>query len=646
MPDLQLTTASALWGLLALIPIIILYLLKPKPKHIKFPSVMFFVHAEKSKRFKSFLKKIVRDPLLVVQLLVLAFLISAVAEPFFFMQEEENVKEEAVIVLDSSASMQSTDVAPTRFARAKEIASDIIDKMGDDSSVSVVLAENVPILLYKSLNKKDAVAGLKNAFASDAPTNLGDSMLFAKDLFTSRDVNKKIYVISDYANTLGPDLKLAKKMISQANITASLVKVSGEGGNSGIVDVKAKRFLTNRNRFYLTYTVKNFFSQDRDVESEVLMDGKSLTTLKAAIPENSEKMFVYENTLSDDEHRITVTLKGEDTLPADDTAYLYLPKVRKYKVLLVTDDGSDLYLKYALESSKDIDLKISIPPVIPRFDEGYDVVIMGELKKNFILPGTFGDLNVYAQKGGHVIFLASSELADIGNSDLEALMPVKPETLNSIKTDSKLKVNVTTDHEILSDVSLSELAVSKYVKCSLVNGSSEVADIEGSPAIAYKSKGSGTVFYVGINSNPSWTNFYYSSSFPVFWIQLINYATREESTLGVNNFKTGDYLPVSRNVSVKTPSGNILEAGNLILDEQGFYDLEHWDRVDRISASLLSEKESDIHSLTLIESFADKDFKVEKKVINAKKDLFTYLLYGVILLLLVEAFYYKRRGVL
>jgi len=100
-----------------------------------------------------------------------------------------------------------------------------------------------------------------------------------------------------------------------------------------------------------------------------------------------------------------VAVSGDDSLGVDDLAYLYLPLVRRYRVLLITDEGADKYLRYALSSSKDIELRTAIPPVIPDFDY-FDVVVMGELKKDFLLPGTFRDLRLYAEKGA---MLYSSE---------------------------------------------------------------------------------------------------------------------------------------------------------------------------------------------------------------------------------------------
>lgn len=191
MPSIEFSNPLALWGILLALPVIILYLLRPKPKHIRFPSVMFIINAEKAKRLRSFFKKIIRDPLLLLQILLIAILACAAAGPYFYTMEEQSLKETAVIVMDSSASMQATDVSPDRFGRARAVARDIIGRMNDESAVSIVLAENSPIILGKGMDKESAIMALASSFVSDAPGNIGDAILFAKDMFSRDDANKR-----------------------------------------------------------------------------------------------------------------------------------------------------------------------------------------------------------------------------------------------------------------------------------------------------------------------------------------------------------------------------------------------------------------------------------------------------------------------
>jgi len=186
-------------------------------------------------------------------------------------------------------------------------------------------------------------------------------------------------------------------------------------------------------------------------------------------------------------------------------------------------------------------------------------------------------------------------------------------------------IEVLSDHEIFLDVvpkgskEFPDITVSRYLTASAKNESSVIAEVLNSPVIAYNRTGNGKTVYIGINPSPEWSNFYYSGTFPVFWLQLIRWVNRDESTLGVNNFHTGDYLPVSADTVITTPSMKTVYSSNLLLDEAGFYELDHGDRTEVIAASLLSERESDISANKLVKAMDDADLDLKKRLYPSEK---------------------------
>ncbi|RLG28614.1 hypothetical protein DRO03_09445, partial [Methanosarcinales archaeon] len=74
----------AIWAFfLSVIPLIIVYLLKPKAKDILIPSVMFIAQiTEKQNKIARAIRKIIKDPLFLIQLLILLLLILAIASPY------------------------------------------------------------------------------------------------------------------------------------------------------------------------------------------------------------------------------------------------------------------------------------------------------------------------------------------------------------------------------------------------------------------------------------------------------------------------------------------------------------------------------------------------------------------------------------
>src|SRR5574337_666399 len=112
--SLQFANQAGLYALLSIIPLIIIYLLRPRPLKVKIPSLMFLMDIERKKRLNIF-RKFLKDPLFLIQLFVLTLVSLAVAAPFI-MANEEAGGGHTVIILDASASMQ----ADGKFERAVE----------------------------------------------------------------------------------------------------------------------------------------------------------------------------------------------------------------------------------------------------------------------------------------------------------------------------------------------------------------------------------------------------------------------------------------------------------------------------------------------------------------------------------------------
>ncbi|MCC7577015.1 MAG: BatA domain-containing protein, partial [Methanomethylovorans sp.] len=99
-------TPLALLALASIIPLIILYLLRPKPLMVRIPSVMFLMQVEEKKRFFTSITKLIKDPLFLIQLLVLILLALAAAAPYITTNEPLS-DEHTVLIMDMSASMQT-----------------------------------------------------------------------------------------------------------------------------------------------------------------------------------------------------------------------------------------------------------------------------------------------------------------------------------------------------------------------------------------------------------------------------------------------------------------------------------------------------------------------------------------------------------
>lgn len=106
-------------ALAGIIPLIIVYLLKPRPKQIILPSLMFVQRISQnvfSSRRK--ITKKITDPLFFLQLFSLILISIAIAGPLLDNISENS--EKVVVIIDSSASMSVSDRISTAKAMAIE----------------------------------------------------------------------------------------------------------------------------------------------------------------------------------------------------------------------------------------------------------------------------------------------------------------------------------------------------------------------------------------------------------------------------------------------------------------------------------------------------------------------------------------------
>jgi len=124
----------------ALIPFIIVYLIRSKPVDVHVPSLMFLMKDTGDVQKHTFLKRLVRNLLFVLQILALIALIFALTYPTISLNYDAGSRH-TVIVMDVSASMQTKEGSSTRFDKALSIA-----RKSLAGTTSVIIVENSPNL--------------------------------------------------------------------------------------------------------------------------------------------------------------------------------------------------------------------------------------------------------------------------------------------------------------------------------------------------------------------------------------------------------------------------------------------------------------------------------------------------------------------
>src|SRR3954451_11633493 len=161
-------TSALLWALLA-VPIVIFYILKIRLKRVPVSTVIFWRQIFDEKKPRSLWQRLRHLISLLVQIALLLLLVFALAEPFFSW-EVLNARR-VILVVDNSASMNATDVAPSRLARAKEEAHRVIRGLRFRDEVAIVTAGAQPrVVCGLTGHQKTLHEALDGIPPTDGPT--------------------------------------------------------------------------------------------------------------------------------------------------------------------------------------------------------------------------------------------------------------------------------------------------------------------------------------------------------------------------------------------------------------------------------------------------------------------------------------------
>jgi Ca-activated chloride channel homolog len=175
-----LSPLALLFGLLA-IPIVALYLLRLRRRERRVSSVFLWRQVLHDLEANAPWQKLRPNLLLFLQLLALATLVFSLARPVIFRDSE--VQGDLILILDTSASMQAEDVAPTRFGAAQQKAMELVDKLPAGQVGSVILMGDTPeALVAQSADREQLRRAISDALPGTGGANLDAALSLAASL--------------------------------------------------------------------------------------------------------------------------------------------------------------------------------------------------------------------------------------------------------------------------------------------------------------------------------------------------------------------------------------------------------------------------------------------------------------------------------
>ncbi|HEY4119236.1 MAG TPA: VWA domain-containing protein [Byssovorax sp.] len=358
-------------GAAAGIGVVVLYILKLRRRPVAVPFSRIWERILRDKEATSLFSQLKRLLSLLLQLAMLALLLLALGDPRTAANliEGRNI----VVLIDASASMQATDVAPSRIAAAKDRVKAMVRGLSgsDRMLVAQMDAAATPLstLTGEVSELEAAVAAVK---PTDASADFPRALRFAADTLRGLP-SPEIIVVSDGALGEATD---AAGPVHLGAIKLSYVPIGeAKPKNAAITGFSVRRYPLDKSRYEVMLEVTNTSDADMDIELSLLGDGQltDLSRLHLAPKERLPRFYPNLSGASKTlEAKIALAGGGHDDLPADDHAYALLPERRRARVQVVTT--GNMYLEAALLLDEYLDVTTVSPTKYPA-KGAFDVTI-------------------------------------------------------------------------------------------------------------------------------------------------------------------------------------------------------------------------------------------------------------------------------
>ena len=438
---MSLALPSALAFALIALPIIVFYILKVRLRQVPVSTNMFWKQIFDEKPPRSIWQKFRHLLSLLAQLLLLALMVFALADPYFSWQALKARR--IVLVVDNSASMKATDISPTRFEAAIDRAIELTDGLRFRDEMAIVLAGSRPdVVLGMSGHVPTLKEAIRSIEVSDNPTQLDSAIDLGKQLIGDHP-NGEVVVLTDGCAKTTLALEDSAKPgdaaietpsedtsteneIAKTNAELSGVLPPGEetqsdnqdikiswqvfatsASNVGITQFQVRRSLIDMLGYEVLASVKNASDQPVNCRLEISLAGSIVDVLplelkpgelwSRSLEKTSRDGGILAATLTEivsaneeqdaekeaDEAAKSDELNELNALTVDDNAWAILPEQKVQNVLIVTE--GNLFLRKVFEANPLVNVTtvVEFPETWPRDT----LIVLHRLVPKILPPG-------------------------------------------------------------------------------------------------------------------------------------------------------------------------------------------------------------------------------------------------------------------
>ena len=396
------------WLLLGLVPpaIFALYFLKLRREPLQVPSTYLWSRAIEDLHVNSLWQRLRQSLLLLLQLLVILFLIFALVRPGWRGTDIVGLRH--IFLIDASASMSATDVGPSRLDEAKKQVTAMIEKLNDverdktevSSSESNRGTAVAMIISFSDTAKveqpfTDNRRLLRNRVALIQPTSRGSDLTEALRTASglanpgqSGDANNpldekvaeakpaKLHIVSDGGILTVPDFRLG-------NLDPRHWQIGSENpANLGITAFSTSRNPDKPGALFIYAQLQNSGPEKKTISTSLFFDDKLVDAKDVEIPGRDlgePGITGVQFDLEDVEDGVLrLEIDSKDVLPLDNKAFAVVNYARRAKVLLATPGNDALRLALETEEANKLTEVTLVEPAYLQSKGYQDEVVAGK----------------------------------------------------------------------------------------------------------------------------------------------------------------------------------------------------------------------------------------------------------------------------
>jgi hypothetical protein len=527
-------TNPAVWvgGFIAAAPLLIHLLTKQTPRTLVFPSVRFLKSAQASLTSVFKVRHLI---LLAVRTLFILMLLAAFLKPSYragsiAANEEKTGARAAVIVVDASASMGYAGPGGSPMLRAKEAATQVIDKLGAGDAANMVIARAVPHATFDepTANRFHLKRDLQELEPTLERADPDAAIAEAVRQLRGADANlrKEIYLISDFqrANWAGANFGAIPPEIKTIFLSAAESRTE----NAAVVELAAHPpSPAVLEEVEITCKVANYSTEQRTVALDLTFEGETNFNRELTIDAGMTETASFRLKIKNPGNYEGVAKIREDFLAADDKRYFTLNVAERVHVLILTDESeydsrsSHRFLLRAIQPFEDaaagtIDCAIARPDRLDKFELGRAQLVLIAGAQQFSAK-TNEMLAQYVRDGGGIIYFLSSAadranlkaLEEVTKSDFQSPFALGAEAERQGEEGYAVLADANFDDALLRDFrDAGDLAQIQFYRALKTERNEKAGQVllrydDGNIAMARQSLGAGAVLLCNFSTAPA-----------------------------------------------------------------------------------------------------------------------------------------------